>query len=116
MTKQPSPPKMPETIRVCGLDYTIKVWDRLAADNAGAYGLCDKGNLTILVQEGLKSQQEARVLLHEVIHACFMSGGLREISDSHKQEEQVVDILAYQLVTVIRDNPGFVAYMQEAFR
>jgi hypothetical protein len=106
---------MPTVVRVCGLDFRVKLWDNKAADNTGAYGLCDKGTLTILIQEDLNVQQEARVLLHEVLHACHMCGGLRE-APADDEEERIVDIFTYQLVTVVRDNPQFIKYLQDAFK
>lgn len=108
-------PMMPATIRVCGTDWTVKPWGQQASHNTEAYGMCDKSTLVILIRADMAIQQEAQVLLHEVFHACWTMGGMREFNDAN-DEERVVSIVTYQFLTVIRDNPAFIKYLQEAFR
>ncbi|WP_269929964.1 hypothetical protein [Aminobacter sp. HY435] len=107
--------KMPATVRVGGLDYTIKPWNRMAADNTGAYGMCDRSTLVILIQEGLTPQWEAHVLVHEVLHAAYAAAGMTAIHE-HVSEERLVGALSYQLIQVWRDNPDLVAYIEAVFR
>lgn len=107
--------KRPATLRIGGLDYTVKEWNKQAAENAGCWGLCDRTTLTILVCEGLPPQREAEVLLHEVLHAAYDVGGLNAIAE-HLSEERLVGVLTYQLIAVWRDNPQLVAYLEGTLR
>lgn len=107
--------KLPAIVRVGGLDYTIKRWNRQAADNAGAFGMCDRATQVILIQDGLPPQLEAHVVLHEVLHAAYSAAGMNAIPE-HISEERLVGALTHQLTQVWRDNPDLVAYMEATYR
>lgn len=113
MNKTPVRPAYPLSVRVGVFDFTVKPWDKRAADNTGAYGLCDKGSLTILIQQDMPIQQEAQILLHELFHACYFAGGLR---DTEGDEERLVAIMSFQVAGVVRDNPDLMAYLGAALR
>jgi hypothetical protein len=104
-------PTYPTTIRVGPFDWTIKPWDPRAANNSAAYGMCDTGNLTILVQTGLTLQWEQHVLLHELFHAMHSTGGVRELAPNRDLEEGTVAIFAFQFLGLMRDNPDLMAYL-----
>lgn len=61
-----------------------------------------------------QSESTKRVtLLHEILHAIFWESGYRQIEDmSAKREERIIQALAPWLVSVIRDNPDLVKYIQ----
>lgn len=104
-------PTYPRTIRVGPLDWTIKPWDARAANNSAAYGMCDKGTLTILIQEDLPIQWEQHVVLHELLHAMHSTGGVRELVSDGNLEEGTVSIFTYQLQGLMRDNPELMDYL-----
>lgn len=104
-------PSYPRTIRVGPFDWTIKPWDSRAAGNSAAYGMCDTGTLTILVQEGLTIQWEQHVLLHELLHAMHSTGAVRELAADSSLEEGIVSIFAFQFMGLMRDNPDLMAYL-----
>lgn len=107
---------MPATVTVCGMVYEVVKWSKADAEAVEAWGQCHKDDLRITIKEGLHVQQEARVLLHEVLHAVHTAGGIRELDVKDNAEERLVDILAFQLTALIRHNPALVAYLQAAFR
>lgn len=104
-------PSYPRTVRVGPLDWAIKQWDARAANNSEAYGMCDKGTLTILIQEGLTLQWEQHVVLHELLHAMHSTGSVRELAADRNLEEGTVSIFTYQLQGLMRDNPELMAYL-----
>lgn len=105
----------PSPIRIGGLDYEVKLWERRAADNSNAYGICDRETCVILIAEGLVPQREAEVLLHEVLHAAYDCAGLNAIR-ADLSEERTVGTLTHQLIAIWRDNPKLVQYMEQVFR
>ncbi|MDG4856409.1 hypothetical protein [Mesorhizobium sp. WSM4982] len=107
---------MPATVVVGGLVYEVVKWSKADAEKAEAWGQCHKDDLRITIKEGLHIQQEARVLLHEVMHAAHMSGGVRELDVTADAEERLVDVLTFQITAIIRHNPALVAYLQAALR
>lgn len=104
---------LPTTVRIGQYDYTIKRWNKLAADNAGCYGLCDRGTQTILVAGGMTMQHEAHVVVHEIFHAAWDTGSLREANAN--DEEYSVAVLSNQWSQIIRDNPDLMAYLEQAY-
>jgi len=105
-------PSYPRTIRVGPFDWAIKPWDPRAAGNTAAYGMCDTGTLTILIQEGLTLQWEQHVLIHELFHAMHSTGAVRELAFDSNLEEGTVAIFAFQMLGLMRDNPDLMAYLQ----
>jgi len=65
-------------------------------------GLCDYENLAITIKEGLKEEVRKATVLHELGHAFFASAGF-----DPKEEERVVDIMAAQMLSFLRDNKEF---------
>jgi hypothetical protein len=108
-------PKLPASVRVGPFDYKVKLWSALAADNAGAYGMCDLHRTTILIREDMSETRVAEVLLHEVFHAAYEIAGLKVDKDDIT-EERFVNSMGYQMVQVWRDNPDLIRFMEEVFR
>jgi len=73
--------KLPDTLRVCGLDYEIIVDDNLSLDR-GATGQHHSEQLTITIQtHGVNKQRVLQTFWHEVIHAIdehYLSGDMAE--------------------------------------
>lgn len=106
-------PKLPARVRIGALDYTVKPWSPMAADNTSAYGMCDRSTCVILIREDLVPQKMAEVLVHEVLHACYHGAGL--VIDEGISEERIVLALALQWVQVLRDNPALLSFILEVF-
>lgn len=103
-------PKLPTTIRIGWLDYSVEEWPALEALSDGKEGDCDKSNSVIRVCTAYGPVRSAEVLLHETIHACWDMGSL----GSRESEERVATVLAKQLAQVWRDNPKLVAFVSAA--
>ena len=97
----------PTYLRVGPIVYRVVDWDYHAAHSVDRDGECDRANRIIRVREDLNGDDKARILLHEVLHACYSMGDLAD-GDA---EEKVVTVLANQLAQVWRDNPDFVRFM-----
>lgn len=110
--------KLPTTVRIGPHDYTIKQWGKMAADNDGSLGLCDKTTSTILVADYLSDQKACEVLIHECLHACYDVAGLHYgpgKGDATVEEERLVNGLAYAVTGVLRDNPQLLAYVAKVY-
>lgn len=104
-------PGTPASIKVGPFVYAVKRWKRLPAENAEAWGMCDRASTVILLAETTSHQKQREVLLHEVLHAIYGVTGLH-----HKDgapEELVVTDLSPTLLSVLRDNPDLVAYLTQ---
>jgi hypothetical protein len=97
--------KYPEIIRVGYADNTLKFVPAGIDERAHGYYFSD--TQTIKVADQLSGTARARVILHEVFHACFFHSALHE-TPAAEQEELIVDALSKQLICVFRDNPGLV--------
>jgi len=62
-------------------------------------GLINFSDSTIIINSRLSGQCELQTILHELVHAFFVSIGIRDF------DESLIDGLAYQLIGAIRDNP-----------
>jgi len=65
-------------------------------------GLCDYENLAITIKKDMKEGVRKATVLHELGHAFFASAGY-----DPKEEERVVDVMAAQLLSFLRDNKEF---------
>jgi len=73
----------------------------------------------ILVEKGLDHDLTRHILFHEVGHACYFehlrSGGqpIALNQDAYTTEEEAVESIANEMWQVIRDNPGFVKWLEQ---
>ena len=78
-------------------------------DAEKAHGMWYPQEHMIRVEKEFPSgSRAAEVVLHEVIHAVFSNGC---INPKHG-EEHIVSMLGLGLIQIIRDNPGFVKWLQ----
>jgi hypothetical protein len=90
--------KLPDTLRVCGLDYEVIVDDNLSLDR-GATGQHHAEQLTITIQtHGVNKQRVLQTFWHEIIHAID-----EQYSDGQMTENQV-RALASGIYQVLSDN------------
>jgi len=85
----------------------------------GSHGDTFTAERVILVEKGLDHDLTRHILFHEVGHACYFehlrSGG-RPIAlnqDAYATEEEAVESTANEMWQVIRDNPGFVQWLEQ---
>ncbi|MCB7127969.1 MAG: hypothetical protein J3T61_00320 [Candidatus Brocadiales bacterium] len=98
----------PKSLKIGHLDYALNEID--AGNIPGASGLFHMGSGQILLANDMDGGYAVKVLLHEVLHGIW---GHYSMDDGSLNEERIVDTFANGLCTVIRDNPGFAAWLAE---
>ena len=93
--------KIPESIRIGGVEYEIQYKDNLRDGNRLLYGQINYDDCVIYLSttDGTGHQHMCITLLHEILHGIREHAGF-EIED----EEKVVDILSKGLYQVLQDN------------
>lgn len=93
--------KIPEKIRVAGVDYSVRYEERLNNGAQLAYGHIDYEKALIRIDSELKEHQgKCQTLLHEMLHGVAKHFDLEIESD-----EDTIDKLAKGLYMIIADNP-----------
>lgn len=82
--------------------YTWEFDDEAVDLSPKEWGNCDFAALTIKIKDLPNADVKKQVILHELLHAFLVSSGF-----SVKNEENLVDILASQLLFFIKSNPEF---------
>ena len=93
--------KIPESIRICGVEYPVVYVENLNNGTNLAYGHIDYDNCKIELSDNVGTAHERRcqTLLHEILH-----GILYHASFAIDDEESVVECLAKGLYQVLQDN------------
>ena len=95
--------KIPKSIRIGGVDYTIK--DNVPALNDGVdllYGRIDYRESIIEISDICGGHQmKCITLLHEILHGVCYHAGLKI-----ENEEEVVEMFAKGIYQVLQDNGG----------
>jgi len=90
-----------QLIRIGPIDFTVCAVDRLLND--GNYeklsGHIKYDASEILVEGDMEPQAQRQVVWHEVIHGILTQAGYTD------HDEKMIDILAYGVMQVVRDNP-----------
>lgn len=73
-------------------------WAIVEVEGLPDMGLCDEEKQTIAIRAGLPPDVATVTLWHELIHAMLYALGYR------KHSERLVDGLAYQMVSLLREN------------
>ncbi len=89
---------IPETIRIGGTDYTVKVVKDLRDGNTGLNGHILYNNCEIRIEEDMTEHIQWVTAWHEVIHGILEHAGMSD----HK--EDMVCALGYGITQVLRDN------------
>lgn len=103
--------KIPEKIRIAGVDYEVKMVDYLNNGVNLAYGHIDfiKNTISLSATESMSVGQTNITLLHEILHGIFQHYGTAVVLEN---EETVIDVLAKGLYQVVRDNKEFMEEIQ----
>ena len=96
----------PDRLRILGKPYKVEWPASIDHDGEQVNGLADPDAQTIQVCNGLPLETSQDKLLHEVMHCV-------EASMDLELEDTVIERLATGLLAVIKDNPGFVAYLRK---
>lgn len=93
--------KIPDSIRIAGVEYKIIYVSDLNNGVNLAYGHIDYDNSVIMLSStiGTEHQKRCCIMWHEIIHGIIEASGL-EIDD----EEKVVDAIARGIYQVLQDN------------
>ena len=95
--------KIPESVRIGGVENAISYVENLRYGNQLAYGHIDYDNCKIELSatDGIGHQKRCQTLLHEILHGVQQHAGL-EIEN----EEAVIEMFAKGIYQVLQDNGG----------
>lgn len=107
--------QMPESVVIGHADFKIDVLDEDIAECTSHEGFIDPERQIIRVRSdpNMNDQTQAEVLLHEILHGCYLYGGLRRDGDD---EEQIVTMLARQLCSVMRNSPDVFKWLLKSLK
>jgi hypothetical protein len=92
--------KIPESIRINGIDYRIELVERLCEGGEALYGDVRHGIAMIRIDAGTDHQRQCVTLWHEAIHTiCTMHG-----IDLGEREEQVASVFSFAIYQILQDN------------
>lgn len=110
--KRPKKISRPGHVDVLHKRYAVVWRDEKWADGNEAWGMCTHSKGTIEVCEEMTIEKQAEVLLHEVLHAIYDVMGLN--NGKKLGQEKVVTQMAVGVMTVWRQNPHVVAWIEQA--
>lgn len=95
--------KIPNSVRIGGVEYAIGYVENLRHGNELAYGHIDFDNCRIELSstDGTAHEKRCQILWHEILHGISEHAGL-EIEN----EEAVVNMFAKGIYQVLQDNGG----------
>lgn len=113
----------PSSISVVGHTYRVYFVSKGESKEGrqlefGALGDTFTRERVILIEKGLDHDLTRHILFHEVGHACYFEHlGLGNYpialsQDAYTMEEEAVESIANEMWQVIRDNPGFVKWLE----
>lgn len=97
--------KIPEKLRVAGVDYKVEWKPFVELDGRLCYGVHDGEKSAILMEEGDRTdfQSKCQTFLHEMLHAIEKQ---YSVPLPHGKREKIIDRLATGLYQVLQDNSG----------
>jgi Zn-dependent peptidase ImmA (M78 family) len=100
---------LPDSVRVGAATYTFK---RRKMD--ALYGQTHHRKAVINLNTKQADTQLRDTVLHEILHVIFNQAGMASILDTwtHEHEEMMTRLLAPWVLSVIRDNPDLLAFLQ----
>ena len=93
--------KIPESIRIAGIEFKVEIVPSLMSGANAAYGHIDYDHSVISLSDtfGTEHQKRCTILWHEILHGIRENNGM-EIEN----EEAVVDMFAKGIYQVLQDN------------
>lgn len=98
-------------IKVGSSYWTVSRVANLEADGIPLFGQAVNLTKEIKLRAGMQPEQEAQVLLHELLHAVCSEYCVSDILD--EDEETVVDLIATGLTHAFKSTPDALAYLQK---
>lgn len=92
---------MIKKLKICGFDFPITYKDLVLEGGDTCLGCCKSDNNSIEIKNGIVSQRENEVILHESVHA------ISDIMNLDLSENQV-NTLGVMLIDYIVKNPKFI--------
>lgn len=105
-------PKIPESIKVAGLDIEVELMSPREAHAGTEFGHFSSPELIIKIDETLPRWKMVDTLLHEVGHAIYF---IYKIDDDDK-EERIVSVQGTAWTQVFRDNPSLIKFISDTAR
>lgn len=95
--------KIPESVRIAGVEYAVREQAHLNDGKNLAYGVINFETSEILLTSTIpvSHQRKCITLLHEILHGIREANGLEIV-----EKEDVVDMFAKGLYQVLQDNGG----------
>ncbi len=95
--------KIPESVRISGIDYKIENEENLNDGVNILHGQISYGRSVIKLNDTYCTHQSKCVTLwHEILHGILTHSNI-ELGDD---EEKIINILAYGIYQVLQDNGG----------
>lgn len=93
--------KIPESVRIHGVEYSVQMVDYLNDGVGLAYGFIDYEKTTISLSgtANMSHQKQCVTLWHEILHGIQNANGLQI-----ENEEAVIDMFAKGIYQVLQDN------------
>ena len=93
--------KIPESVRIAGVEFEVKYVPNLNNGTNLAYGHIDYENSIISLSDtnGTEHQRRCQILWHEILHGIRENNGMQI-----ENEEAVVDMFARGIYQVLQDN------------
>lgn len=93
--------KIPNSIRIHGVEYAVKLVSNLNNGTKVCYGGIDYDNACIELSatHGTEHQKRCLILWHEILHGICEANGM-----TIENEEAVVDMFAKGIYQVLQDN------------
>lgn len=93
--------KIPDSVRIAGVEYPISYVDNLRHGNLIALGHIsyEECKITLSATDGIAHESRCQTIWHEIIH-CILDNVEEELS----QNERVVNIIAKGIYQVLQDN------------
>lgn len=84
--------KIPKSVNICGVEYTIVYKNRIVLKGLVCDGLCDSSKRQIQINAYVPKDRKFQIFLHECFHAVLYECGITMLNDDI--EECVVDALS----------------------
>lgn len=91
--------KIPDSIRIGGIEYAIQYDPKPIFDNTLCYGVIDPQQSLIIINSEMGYEMQSVTVWHEILHALFEQRGIES-----EDEEHIVDQLSRGIYQVLQDN------------